>query len=572
MLKQFFAYYKPYRKLFMLDFGCAVLFALLELMFPIGVNYIIDQILPTGNFKTIAMVSVILLSLYIFNVTLHFIVVYFGHNLGISIETDMRRDLFHHLQKHSFAYYDEVKTGELMSRLTTDLFEVSEMAHHGPEDIFITIMSLCGAFYLMWQVHTTLAISTIIVIPILAVGLAYFNRRMGKINRSIYQQLGTFSAGLENSLSGIRVVKAFANETHEKQLFEEMIQQYRTNKLKFYMTMAQSSSFNYILMRLINLFALVTGAYFTVRGELTTGELVGFVLLSNTFVRPIERINTMIEFYPKGYAGFRRFREEMEKEPAIVDESNAQEAPHFEGEIQYNDVSFGYTNDKPVLENVDLSIQAGQTIALVGPSGAGKTTIVNLLPRFYEVQSGSITIDGHNIRQYSLASLRRQIGIVQQDVFLFNGTIRENVLYGRLDATDEEVELAVERAKLKEVIADLPLGLDTPIGERGVKLSGGQKQRLSIARIFLKNPSILILDEATSALDTQTEQFIQQSFDELAKGRTTLIIAHRLATIKKANRILVVTQEGIVEDGTHTQLMALNGHYATLYQAQFGGQ
>ncbi|MCW6682667.1 ABC transporter ATP-binding protein/permease [Aerococcaceae bacterium NML160702] len=570
MLKEFIKYYRPYKKLFTIDFGCAVISAILELMFPIGVNRIIDVVLPTGNFKTIILVSTVLLSLYLFNMTLNYIVVYLGHNLGINIETDMRRDLFHHLQKHSFAYYDEVKTGELMSRLTSDLFDISELAHHGPEDVFITIMSIAGAFFLMLQVQTHLAIGSIIVIPLLGVGLSIFNRRMSAINRGIYRQLGAFNAGLENSLSGIRVVKAFANEQHEKGVFEGMIQAYRQNKLAFYKTMATSSSFNYVLMRLVNLFALVAGAFYAIKGELTTGQLVGFVLLSNTFVRPIERINTMIELYPKGFAGFKRFREEMEREPDIVDSADAIEAPHFEGRIEYDNVSFGYTDQRKVLSDINLTIPAGQTVAFVGPSGAGKTTLVNLLPRFYDIQEGSIRIDGTDIRQYSMASLRQQIGVVQQDVFLFNGTIRENVLYGRLDATPEEVEFAVERAKLKEIIADLPEGLDTEIGERGVKLSGGQKQRLSIARIFLKNPSILILDEATSALDTQTEQFIQQSFDELAEGRTTLVIAHRLATIQHVDRIVVVTSEGIVEEGTHSDLLALGGHYATLYYAQFG--
>lgn len=572
MFQEFIKYYRPYKKLFTIDFGCAVLSAIFELMFPIGVNRIIDVVLPTGNFKTIILVSSLLLSLYLLNMTLNYIVVYLGHNLGINIETDMRRDLFHHLQKHSFAYYDEVKTGELMSRLTSDLFDISELAHHGPEDVFITVMSLLGAFWLMLQVHTHLAIGSIVVIPLLAVGLSIFNRKMSAINRGIYQQLGAFNAGLENSLSGIRVVKAFANEQHEKGIFEGMIQAYRLNKLAFYKTMATSSSFNYVLMRLVNLFALVAGAYYAIKGELTTGELVGFVLLSNTFVRPIERINTMIELYPKGFAGFKRFREEMEREPDIVDDVNATEAPHFIGEIEYENVSFGYTNHRNVLSNIQLHIPAGQTVAFVGPSGAGKTTLVNLLPRFYDIQSGSIRIDGKDIRDYTMASLRRQIGVVQQDVFLFNGTIRENVLYGRLDATPAEVEQAIERAKLKEIIEDLPEGLDTEIGERGVKLSGGQKQRLSIARIFLKNPSILILDEATSALDTQTEQFIQQSFDELAEGRTTLVIAHRLATIQHVDRIVVVTPEGIVEEGSHAELLALGGHYAALYDAQFGKQ
>ena len=570
MLKEFFSYYKPYKKLFSIDFGCAILSGVLELLFPVAVNKVIDTVLPTGNFKTIILVCSLLFALYLFSTTLNYIVVYLGHTLGINIETDMRRKLFAHLQKHSFEYYDEKKTGELMSRLTTDLFDISEVAHHGPEDVFITVMSICGAFVLMWNVHEQLAIGTIILIPILAIGLSIFNKKMKNVNRKIYSQLGEFNAGLENSLSGIRVVKAFANEEFEKKIFEGMIQNYRKNKLAFYKTMATSSSFNYVLMRLITLTSLVFGAYFTIKGELTTGELVGFVLLANTFVKPIERINTMVEMYPKGFAGFKRFNEELARKPAIVDSPNAKVAPHFNGNIHYDNVSFEYDDGRPILENINLEIKAGEMVAFVGPSGAGKTTLINLLPRFYDTTKGSISIDGVNIKDYTLSSLRGQIGTVQQDVFLFNGTIRENVLYGKLDASDEEVERAIEAAKLKEVIEEFPEGLETPIGERGVKLSGGQKQRLSIARIFLKNPSILILDEATSALDTQTEQFIQNSFDELSKGRTTLVIAHRLATIKNVDRIIVVTPDGIVEQGTHKELLEKNGHYAELYYAQFG--
>ena len=569
MLRDFFAYYKPYKKLFMIDFGCAVISAMLELTFPFVVNRVIDTILPTGHYQTVIWVCLLLLAFYLFNMVMKYIVVYLGHKLGITIETDMRRQLFQYFQRQSFEYFDNKQTGELMSRLTSDLFEIGELAHHGPEDLFITLMSLVGAFGLMLQVHVQLAIGTVILVPILGVALAIFNKKMGRINSQVYRQLGEFNAGLSNSLSGIRVVKAFANEAHEEARFEGLIQDYRENKLKFYQTMAASSAFNYVLMRIITLIALVSGAYFTLKGELTTGQLVGFVLLANTFVKPIESINIMIETYPKGFAGFKRFRHELAKPVAVQDLPGAQPAPHFQGQIEYRDVELAYDPGRPVISQLNLSIAPGESVALVGPSGAGKSSMVNLLPRFYDVTSGQVLIDGKDIREYTLASLRQQIGIVQQDVFLFDGTIRENVIYGRLDASEAEVEEAIRAAKLDQVIEQLPDGLDTAIGERGVRLSGGQKQRLSIARIFLKNPSILILDEATSALDTQTEQYIQQSFDQLTKGRTSLIIAHRLATIQHVDRIVVVTEAGVVESGSHQELLALDGHYAALYRAQF---
>lgn len=569
MLRDFFAYYKPYKKLFMIDFGCAVISAMLELTFPFVVNRVIDTILPTGHYQTVIWVCLLLLAFYLFNMVMKYIVVYLGHKLGITIETDMRRQLFQYFQRQSFEYFDNKQTGELMSRLTSDLFEIGELAHHGPEDLFITLMSLVGAFWLMLQVHVQLAIGTVILVPILGVALAIFNKKMGRINSQVYRQLGEFNAGLSNSLSGIRVVKAFANEAHEEARFEGLIQDYRENKLKFYQTMAASSAFNYVLMRIITLIALVSGAYFTLKGELTTGQLVGFVLLANTFVKPIESINIMIETYPKGFAGFKRFRQELAKPVAVQDLADAKPAPHFQGQIEYRDVELAYDPGRPVISQLNLSIAPGESVALVGPSGAGKSSMVNLLPRFYDVTSGQVLIDGKDIREYTLSSLRQQIGIVQQDVFLFDGTIRENVLYGRLDASEAEVEEAIRAAKLDQVIAQLPDGLDTAIGERGVRLSGGQKQRLSIARIFLKNPSILILDEATSALDTQTEQYIQQSFDQLTKGRTSLIIAHRLATIQHVDRIVVVTEAGVVESGSHQELLALDGHYAALYRAQF---
>ncbi|HFF3049794.1 TPA: ABC transporter ATP-binding protein [Listeria monocytogenes] len=570
MLKRFFSYYKPYRTLFIIDFGCAVLAAILELAFPVAVNHVIDTLLPGKDFGLIITAALALLFFYILNTFMQYIVTYFGHMLGLNIETDMRRDLFSHLQKQPFGFYDNQKTGKLMSRMTTDLFEIGEVAHHGPEDIFISIMSLFGAFFLMLNINVKLAISTFILVPILTVLIVYFNKRMTKVTTGIFKDLGNFNAGVENAISGVRVVQAFANEPHEKGRFRVLNQAYRQSKLMFYKVMGLSFSFNYFLMRLISLFALLFGAYFTINGEISYGEFVGFILLTNVFIRPIEKINNIIESYPKGFAGFKRFLEVMDTEPAIQDEKDAKPAKAFRGDIAYNHVSFEYSDGKNVLNHINLSIKAGETVAFVGPSGAGKTTICNLLPRFYDVSAGEITIDGENIKRFTLPSLRAQIGVVQQDVFLFSGTVRENIAYGKLDASDEEIEHVVKLAHLSKVVEEMPDGLDTIIGERGVKLSGGQKQRLAIARMFLKNPPILILDEATSALDTETEQVIQASLEELAEGRTTLIIAHRLATIKHADRIIVVNETGIAETGTHNELLAQdNGAYKRLYDAQF---
>ncbi|WP_176747866.1 ABC transporter ATP-binding protein [Listeria monocytogenes] len=570
MLKRFFSYYKPYRTLFIIDFGCAVLAAILELAFPVAVNHVIDTLLPGKDFGLIITAALALLFFYILNTFMQYIVTYFGHMLGLNIETDMRRDLFSHLQKQPFGFYDNQKTGKLMSRMTTDLFEIGEVAHHGPEDIFISIMSLFGAFFLMLNINVKLAISTFILVPILTVLIVYFNKRMTKVTTGIFKDLGNFNAGVENAISGVRVVQAFANEPHEKGRFKVLNQAYRKSKLMFYKVMGLSFSFNYFLMRLISLFALLFGAYFTINGEISYGEFVGFILLTNVFIRPIEKINNVIESYPKGFAGFKRFLEVMDTEPAIQDEKDAKPAEAFRGDIAYNQVSFEYSDGKNVLNHINLSIKAGETVAFVGPSGAGKTTICNLLPRFYDVSAGEITIDGENIKRFTLPSLRAQIGVVQQDVFLFSGTVRENIAYGKLDASEEEIEYVVKLAHLSKVVEEMPDGLDTIIGERGVKLSGGQKQRLAIARMFLKNPPILILDEATSALDTETEQVIQASLEELAEGRTTLIIAHRLATIKHADRIIVVNETGIAETGTHDELLAQdNGAYKRLYDAQF---
>ncbi|WP_141603494.1 ABC transporter ATP-binding protein [Terrilactibacillus laevilacticus] len=569
MLKQFISYYKPYKALFILDFSCAVIAALLELAFPVAVNQFIDQLLPSRNWSWIMLAVLGLLFFYSLNTAMQFVVNYWGHMLGINIETTMRKQLFEHIQKQSFSFFDNNKTGHLLSRLTNDLFDIGEVAHHGPEDVFIAVMSLLGSFVLMLTINWKLACLTFVLVPILTILIVFFNKKMTHASTRIYKDIAAFNAIVENAVGGIRVVQAFSNEVYENEQFKKNNTRYRLAKLLSYKILGANNTFNYFLMRLITLFTLVFGAYFTINGEITDGQFVSFLLLTNIFIRPIEKINAVIELYPKGIAGFKRFMELMQTKPEIVDLPGAIDVDHVDGHIIYQDVSFGYEGKKDILNHINLEINPGETVAFVGPSGAGKTTICNLLPRFYDIKSGEISIDGLSICDMTLSSLRQHIGIVQQDVFLFSGTLRENIAYGKLDATDEEIWRAVRLARLEETVRAMSNGLDTVIGERGVKLSGGQKQRLSIARMFLKNPSILILDEATSALDTATEMAIQQSLEELSEGRTILVIAHRLATIKHADRIIVVTEDGIVEQGSHTELINKGGVYSQLHQAQF---
>ncbi len=542
---------------------------MLELAFPLAVNQVIDRLLPEGNWGIILLACAGLLLIYLINTGLHFIVTYWGHKLGINIETDMRQKLFTHMQKLSFGYYDNSKTGHSISRLTKDLEEIGEVAHHGPEDVFVAVMTLLGSFGLMLMINWKLAVLSFIVIPLLIILAIYFNKKMTKTFRRMFQDVAEINSRVEDSIGGIRVVQAFANEHHEQEKFRQNNESYRSTKLQSYKIMAQNVMSNYLLMRVVTLFTLLFGTFFVISGELTYGEFVAFILLSNILIGPIQKINAVIESYPKGIAGFKRYTEIIDTDPDIQDSEDAIEMA-LSGEIRYQDVSFGYEGYAPVLNKINLSIQPGETVAFVGPSGAGKTTLCSLLPRFYEIQSGAITINGIDVRELKLSSLRSQIGIVQQDVFLFSGTFRENIAYGNLLAGDEEILEAARKAKLDDFIYSQPDGLDTVIGERGVKLSGGQKQRLAIARMFLKNPPILILDEATSALDTETEVAIQKSLEELTEGRTTLVIAHRLATIKNADRIMVVTKDGIAEQGNHAELIESSGIYSRLHKAQFG--
>lgn len=568
MLRAFAAYYRPYRGLFLLDFGCAIVSGLLELAFPLAVKGFVDVLLPRGEWPLTLVAAVGLLLVYAANTGLMAVVTYWGHVLGINIETQMRRRAFDHLQTLSFRFYDNQKTGHLVARVTTDLEEIGEVAHHGPEDLFIAVMTFVGAFALMLAVHGPLALVAMLIVPLTGLALARFGGRMTRNWHRQFERVGAFNARLEEAIGGIRVVKAFANEAHERGLFAGDNAAYRSAKLDAYRTMAASQSLNYFGMRMVQVAIMLAGAWFVVRGELTVGGFVGFLLLVNVLYRPLDKMAAVLETYPKGIAGFRRYQDLLAIEPDIADRPGAIESPALRGAIRFEGVDFGYAPGRLVLSGIDLDIAAGETVAFVGPSGAGKTTLLSLLPRFYDVEAGRISVDGHDVRDLTLHSLRRQIGIVQQEVFLFAGTLRQNIAYGRLDASDVEIAEAARRARLDAVVAGLPDGLDTVIGERGVKLSGGQRQRLAIARIFLKNPPILILDEATSALDTETERAIQDSLDDLAEGRTTLIIAHRLATIRHADRIVVVTQDGIAEQGRHEDLLQAGGVYGALHRAQ----
>ena len=569
MIKKFFSYYRPHKRLFIIDFTSAIIVAILELAFPLAVQWFIDELLPSGEWDSIVTVSVLLLAVYLISTVLQYIVSYLGHKLGINIETDMREQLFTHVQRQSFRFFDNTKTGHVMSRITNDLFDIGELAHHGPEDFFIAIMTFIGAFIIMYNINPELAIIAIIMVPFLTILVAFSNIKMNKAWKNMYIKIADVNGRVEDSVSGARVVQSFTNEEFEIKRFKHDNGQFRLAKLVAYKVMSGTHSSIYMMTRLMTLVVLVVGAWFTVNGRLTNGELVSFVLFINVLIKPVDKISALLELYPKGMAGFRRFLDLIEQDPEIVDRENAITVNHLHGDISFNDVDFGYDQHKKVLSSINLKVKAGETVAFVGPSGAGKTTICSLIPRFYDVQKGSISIDGIDIRDMTKHSLRSQIGIVQQDVFLFTGTIRENIAYGKKDATNEEVLEAARKAHLEEFISELPAGYDTQIGERGLKLSGGQKQRLAIARMFLKNPPILILDEATSALDTETERIIQHSLAELAENRTTLIIAHRFATIRDADRVLVVTKDGIAEDGTYSDFVEADGLFARLHNIQF---
>jgi ATP-binding cassette, subfamily B, bacterial len=569
MIQRFFSYYIPHKKLFMMDFSSAVIVAVLELAFPLAVEWFIDDLLPSKNWSSIVTVSIGLLLLYVISTFLQYIVNYWGHKLGINIETDMRQQLFQHVQKQSFRFFDNTKTGHVMSRITNDLFDIGELAHHGPEDLFIAVMTFFGAFCIMLTINVKLAFLAIVIVPFLIWLIVVCNIKMNRAWKQMYSDIADVNARVEDSVSGVRVVQSFTNEEYEISRFTKNNRKFRTAKLGGYKVMSFSNSGIYMMTRFITLAVLIYGAWLSFNGQLSNGSLVGFILYVNVLFKPIDKISALMELYPKGMAGFKRFTELIDTAPDVVDVTDAVEVPYLKGDITFDDVTFSYDEHKSILEGVNLDIRAGETVAFVGPSGAGKTTICSLIPRFYDIDNGTITIDGMDIRQMTKSSLRSQIGIVQQDVFLFTGTLRENIAYGNLDAADEDIIEAARRAHLEDFIQSLPFGYETQIGERGLKLSGGQKQRIAIARMFLKNPPILILDEATSALDTETEMIIQKALTELAKDRTTLIIAHRLATIRNADRIVVVNETGIAEQGKHDELLEKDGIFAKLHRVQY---
>jgi len=571
LLRRFAKYYRPHLPLFLLDFSCAFAMAGLDLVFPVAVQWVIDSILPQQKLALFFQVCAALLGLYLLRALLQYIVDYWGHVLGVRMEYDMRQDLFDHIQKLSFRYFDTTKTGHIMSRLVNDLNEISELAHHGPEDFFIATVTLCGAFVIMMTINWQLTLLAFAVVPVMIWFAVVKNKQMQDTFRDVRLKVADINARVEDSISGVRVVKSFTNEWYEKEKFERDNMKFRLSKQRSFRVMAQFFSGVNLFSNLISLVVLFGGGYFVYRGEVTLGTLVSFLLYVNMFLQPVRRISVLVETYQRGMAGFHRFVETLQIKPDIVDKKDARVAGRLKGEIVFDNVTFSYNGEKNIIENLSLHIAPGETVALVGPSGVGKTTICNLIPRFYDVQSGSIRIDGVDVRDYTQRSLRQNIGIMQQDVFLFNGTIRENIAYGKIDTTDEEIIAAAKQANAHDFIMELEKGYDTYTGERGVLLSGGQRQRIAIARIFLKNPPILILDEATSALDSETEAAIQEALFRLSQNRTTLVIAHRLATVRRADRILVLTDEGIVEEGTHEELLKKGGYYARLYRAQFDG-
>lgn len=571
MLKKFISYYKPYWKLFALDMSCAFLIAAIDLAFPLIARQFINDIIPNGKLRIFYIFIIALLMLAVVRAVLNYIIDYWGHIVGTRMERDMRRDLFGHLQTLSFDYFDNIKTGHLMSRIVNDLREISELAHHGPEDLFISLVMLIGSFIILTTIEWRLTLIIYSFLPSLIWYATLKRKKMTAAFRSVRKRIANVNAQLENSISGIRVAKSFTNEEYEIEKFDEGNREFNRSREFAYKAMAEFFAGIFFLSNILNIITLSVGGFFVYRGYINTGDLVAYLLYINFFLQPIRKLTNFTQQFQNGMTGFERFVEIMKVKASIVDKEDAVTLKEVKGKIEFKNVAFKYSEEKFVLSNINLIINPGETMALVGPSGGGKTTLCQLIPRFYEVTKGEILIDGINVKDIKIKSLRENIGMVQQDIFLFTGTIKENILYGKPDAKDTEVLKAAKNANIHDFILSLPERYDSYIGEKGIKLSGGQKQRISLARAFLKNPAILILDEATSALDSEVEIIIQQALEKLTMGRTVLVIAHRLSTIKNANQIVVLTDEGIKEKGNHDELITRDGLYAKLYNAQFRG-
>lgn len=570
MIRQFITYYKPHRKLFALDLLCALLIAAVDLIFPLASRYAMQALLPDNAYAAFFALIAVLVASYLMRAGFQYFVGYWGHVLGVYMETDMRRELFAHLQRLPFRFYDQNRTGRLMSRVVNDLFEVVELAHHGPEDLFISLVTLIGAFIILLTINWPMALLVFALVPLIIFFTARRRRMMNETSRQVKERTAGINADIESSISGARTAKAFGNERYEIEKFEHGNERYRTAKKQYYRQMGIFQAGMDFLTSIMNVAVIAFGGFLIMIKSLDYIDLLTFTLYVGTFLQPIRRLASFVEQYTVGMAGFRRFQDLLAVEPDIIDAPDARPLADVRGEVEFRDVSFSYDGGSTVLSGLNLFLPAGKTLALVGPSGGGKTTLCHLIPRFYETTAGEILIDGQNIRSVTLASLRAAVGIVQQEVMLFAGTVMENIRYGRVTATDEEVIEAAKKAEIHEDILQMPDGYQTYVGERGIMLSGGQKQRVSIARIFLKNPPILILDEATSALDTVTEAHIQAAFEKLSAGRTTLVIAHRLSTIRHADIIAYIDSEGIRELGTHEELMQNHGLYARLCEIQFG--